>query len=92
LSRVPEHDLLLGLTADLTDRLGAQIFMNHVADRVDSGPMPDYTVVNAGLSFDLTPASQIYLRVDNLTDRQYQTARGYGTSDRAFYAGIRADF
>lgn len=92
LSRVPEHDLLLGLRASLTNRLDGQVFVNHVADRVDSGPMPDYTVVNAGLSFDLTPASQIYLRVDNLTDRQYQTARGYGTSDRAFYAGIRADF
>lgn len=95
LGRVPEHDLLLGVSAELAPRLNGQIMLNHVADRVDgfpAAPVPDYTLVNAGLTYDLTPASQVYLRIDNLTDEQYQTARGYGTSDRAFYVGIRADF
>lgn len=92
LDHVPEHDLLLGVSAELAPRLSGQIMLNHVADRVDGGPMPDYTLVNAGLTYDLTPESQVYLRIDNLTDEQYQTVKGYGTSDRAFYVGVRADF
>ncbi len=91
-ARVPKHDLLLGVSAELAPRLNGQIMLNHVADRVDQGPMPDYTLVNAGLTYDLTPASQVYLRIENLADEQYQTAKGYGTSDRAFYVGVRADF
>ncbi len=35
---------------------------------------------------------EAYLRVENLTDESYQTIRGYGTSDRAVFVGLRATY
>jgi vitamin B12 transporter len=95
LARVPEHDFVVGLEAAITDQLSTQFVLNHVANRVDgfpSGPVPDYTVVNATLNFAITETNAVYLRVENLFDEEYQTAAGYGTSDRAVYFGIRASF
>ena len=54
------------------------------------------TVVTAGGIIGkvtkVTDAAEVYVRAENLFDEQYQTARGYGTSDRAFYAGVAARF
>ena len=61
-------------------------------DGVPLAPVPDYTVVSAQISYDVTENANVYLRIENLTDREYQTASGYGTSDRAFYFGIRGNF
>jgi vitamin B12 transporter len=66
-----------------------------VVDRLDgfpSGPVSDYTLVNAGLSYSLTDAATAYVRIENLLDEEYQTSAGFGTSDRAFYFGVRATF
>jgi vitamin B12 transporter len=35
---------------------------------------------------------ELYARVDNLFDEQYQTVAGYGTLGRAAYAGVRVKF
>lgn len=91
--RVPKHDLELGLDAAITDRLTMGVSLNHLADRTDTvGAVPDYTVVNMGASFDLNDNAQLYLRVENLLDEDYETAAGYATSGRAAYFGLRANF
>lgn len=99
LARVPQHDLNLSLAADLTADLTATLSVQHVADTVDgigSPPvevdLPDYTLVNLGMGYALNDATTAYFRVENLFDEQYQRAHGYGTSDRAFYFGVRGSF
>ena len=37
-------------------------------------------------------AAELYLRAENLTNAEYQTARGFSTADQAFYFGIRGVF
>ena len=54
--------------------------------------MPSFTVLNAQIERDLTATTTGYLRVENLLDREYQVLEGYGTSDRAIFAGLRASF
>ena len=49
-------------------------------------------MVNAGLNYAVSDTAELYLRVDNLFDEQYQTVAGYGTSDRALYFGVSASF
>lgn len=49
-------------------------------------------MVNARLAYAVTEQAELYVRGENLLDEQYQTARGYSTSDRAFYAGVSARF
>lgn len=94
LVRVPKHDFVIGIEADLSDKLSGQLVLNHVAGRANDGgnAMPDYTVVNASMTYDFNDTTQGYLRLENLTNEQYQTSSGYGTSDRALYLGVRASF
>ena len=98
LTRTPRHDLVLGVDATLTDRLGASLDMRYVADVLPSPYAPadnkvgDYTLVGAGLTYDLTDTAQAYLRVENLFDEDYQTAGGFNTPGRSAYIGFRADF
>ena len=84
----PTHDISATLSGDVTDRLSATATLQHVMGRPT---LADYTLVNASLGYDLTDRSEIYLRIDNLLNEEYQTRAGYGTSDRAFYVGLRAD-
>ncbi len=98
LVRVPRHDLSIGIEKAFTDRLSARATATHVAD-VEASPFApannkvgDYTLFDLGLTYDVTDKTEAYLRVENLFDEDYETAGGFNTSDRAFYAGIRARF
>ncbi|OWY15142.1 hypothetical protein B6V72_00640 [Thioclava sp. F34-6] len=88
------HNLSASLDAKLTDRLSGSFGAKLVADRapINGTPMGDYTLANAKLSYDLGAGKEVYLRVDNLFDEQYQQFPGYGTSGRAAYVGLRARF
>ena len=96
------HDALTGAWRDGVLRLGmpedfavptidllAEFSREHPHLRLD---------VSSGLSADLRAAYaisqrfQIYGRVENLFDEQYQTVLTYGTPGRAAYAGVRARF
>ena len=103
LSRVPQHDLTIGLSGDWNNGWSGQFTLRHAADRLDTiypAPtftetlidMPSYTVAGLTVARQVNDTAEIYLRVDNLFDKEYQTTRGYGTSDRAFYFGIRGTF
>jgi vitamin B12 transporter len=100
-NRVPRHDLVLGAEAVPVERLTIGASMQRVADVVDrTGTLPPgtpdfigaYTLVNAKAAYAVTDRAELYIRAENLLDEQYQTARGFGTSDRAFYVGLQARF
>ncbi len=84
-----KHDLSIALDAAITDRLRGVFTVQHVADRQS---LPDYTLANVMLTQEINDSAEAYLRIENLTDEQYQLIEGYGTSGRAFYAGFRARF
>lgn len=86
---IARHQLALNLTADLAANLSGSVTVAHAADRPT---LPDYTVVNASVTYDLSDRSEAYVRIENLFDEQYQLVPGYGTSDRAVYVGVRAEF
>ncbi|WP_226627215.1 TonB-dependent receptor plug domain-containing protein [Alloyangia pacifica] len=93
LSRVPLRDLSLSLDAEVTDAFRAGLTVQHVAGLEDvSESLDDYTVANMNLRYALSDQAELYLRVENLFDEDYQVVTGYGTSDRAAYFGVRASF
>ena len=51
-----------------------------------------YTLVGLTAAYDLTDRAEIFGRVDNLFDEQYQEVLGYGSRGRAAYAGLRMRF
>lgn len=98
LQRTPKHDIVAGVSADMTDRFNMHVDLRHVADLVPSPFAPannkvgDYTLVGAGMSYDVTDTAELYLRVENLFDEDYETAGGYNQPGRAAYVGLRASF
>lgn len=99
LTLVPRHTLTLSLDGDLSDRLSAGVEMIHVADRIDNDAMtfspvalPDYTLLNAQMSYDLNDTTALYLKFENLTDKDYQPVSGYAGAGRSAYIGLQAKF
>ncbi|MEA3513387.1 MAG: TonB-dependent receptor [Campylobacterota bacterium] len=99
LGRVPEE--LLKLSVDYYGIKNTHINVNgeYVGDRWDMNGEPTdgaktgkYTVVNAVTNYDINKDLKIYLKVDNVTDKYYQTVDGYATSPRAYYIGLNAKF
>ncbi len=97
--RVPRHDLTLGVEAQVTDRLSGLFTVQHVADFYDNGiwpaptsKMPDYTVANISLSYEVNDTTAAYLRVENLFDETYETVRNYAQPGRSVYVGVRTSF
>jgi vitamin B12 transporter len=86
---VPRHDLGISIAAQLAPALTGVLQVQYVADRPT---LPDYTVAHVTLTYDLGQDRAAYLRVENVFNKQYQQVAGYGTSDRAIYAGLRASF
>lgn len=99
LTQVPYHVLDLALNAQLSDRLAGQLSVKHVAGRVDNDAntfdvvaMPDYTLLNAQISYDLSDRTEAYLKVENLLDKDYQVVQGYGAPGRSVFLGIQSKF
>ena len=95
LGRVPRHDLSVTARTRLADRWRAQANFQAVTDRLDRNgamPLPGYGVVNASITYELTPSADVTFRIDNVFDKQYQKVAGYATSNRAVYLGIASRF
>jgi vitamin B12 transporter len=50
--------------------------------------LPDYTLLNSVISYDLTQQIQLFLRMDNLLNEKYEMIKGYGTPGRSAYLGL----
>ncbi|WP_198731850.1 TonB-dependent receptor plug domain-containing protein [Paracoccus tegillarcae] len=87
---VAEHVLTLGAETTFATGTVAGLSLHHEADRALD--LPSFATVDLSLSHPLTDQATGYIRVENLLDREYQLNDGYGTSDRAFYVGLRAGF
>jgi vitamin B12 transporter len=72
--------------------LGLNLRLSRDAENVDGSSMDDYELVDLNASFALFSGLQVYGRVENLLDEDYQEVPTYNTSERAAYAGIRYSF
>ena len=49
-----------------------------------------YTLLNLRVSYQVTDKLELYARIDNATDKWYETVYLYGTYGRTAFAGLRA--
>ena len=97
--RIPRNELAASLDGAVTDSIdvggGIRAVNGYIDDSTDvesANFEESFVVVDARVAWNVTDAAQVYLRVENLLDAQYQTARGYGTSDRAWFFGVTGLF
>lgn len=94
LSRIPEHDLSIGLEAQLSDRLSGGLTLTHLGGRYDAsvGDMEDVTLAGLSVSYGLTDTADAFLRIDNVADVDWEPAPGYNAAGRTISVGLAARF
>jgi len=63
-----------------------QEWIDWISTRVQMDP---FTLLNATISWDILPNIQLYLRIDNILDQQYELIKGYGTPGLSAYGGFK---
>jgi vitamin B12 transporter len=63
-------------------------------DAVDVGGvrLDDYDVVDLSASYSINDRFEVYGRIENATNEQYQEVAGYNTAGRSVYGGVRMHF
>ncbi len=62
------------------------------SDTANTQKLKDYLLVNLAASYNVTKNLQVFGRVDNLFDRQYEEVAGYGTPGIGGYGGVKVSF
>lgn len=70
--------------------------VRYVGDSFDNRPnsvrLDDYVLVDLRASYPLVAGIDLYGRIENLFNEDYQTVAGYGTPGRSAYVGVRWAF
>jgi len=56
------------------------------------GPLSGYVMLNLAGSYDIHKNVQVYGRIDNVLNKQYEEVYGYGTSSVAGYGGVKLSY
>lgn len=100
LVRVPKDNLVLGVNYR-QDRWAINATGKYAAGLLDTNygkegspveELDNYFVLNTKVSYQVNPDFELYGRIDNLLDKEYQTVWGYGSPDRTAYIGANIRF
>lgn len=81
----------------LMDKLDIALFANHLDEYEstrflpggsDPVPLGDFTEINSVVTYHCDPMTDLYVRVDNITDDEYSTVVGYPHDGAQVYAGV----
>ncbi|WP_180127900.1 TonB-dependent receptor domain-containing protein [Rhodoferax sp. BLA1] len=92
LARRARHHLSLGADTQWTGwRLGAELQASgkRFDDTANTAVLGGYTVINLSASTPVGRDLTLLARLDNLADKDYQTARNYATDGRTLYVGLK---
>ncbi|MFA7289561.1 MAG: TonB-dependent receptor [Melioribacteraceae bacterium] len=97
LLRRPKHSAFASLTYMIIPKLDVNLSARFTGKRWDKDfnvypatrvELPDYTVFNFGVSYQIIDQISVNARVENMFDKYYEEVLYYGTYGRTFYAGI----
>ena len=98
LLRRPKHKANLIFNLQLFKKANANLSIIHVGQRYDVFPYPTrieadaFTLFNLAASYQVTKNIEVFGRIDNLFDTEYEWVLGYGTAGRSAYVGIKATY
>lgn len=90
----PRHQFSLDTNWQATDKLNLNLNGTYTGSRpdVNGSILPSYTLVNLAGTYQMTEALQIFGRVHNLFNEDYESVGGYETYDLSLYGGIKYSF
>lgn len=72
--------------------IGVNARLSRDAQGVAGESLDDYEVIDLNASFKVFAGVEVFGRIENLTDTDYEEVPTYNTSSRAGYAGVRYNF
>lgn len=88
-ARVPQDKININLAyypiQSLNIRLGGEYIGKRRDNNIQTGY---YTLFNLAINYHFNKSLQCYIKIDNLTDKFYQTIDGYASASRSIYAGL----
>ncbi|MFA5901544.1 MAG: TonB-dependent receptor [Hyphomicrobium sp.] len=96
--RLPRHSLVLGLTAQPTDKLSVNVTGQYVADVLDENfnfspsrdeKVDDYFLLSAKVGYEILPGTVAYVRGENLLDQDYVSAINYNNPGLTVFGGVQ---
>lgn len=88
--RTPANLMSIDVTTRPMDRLTVGGAVTYNGDETDvAGLVDDWVRVDLRTAYQLSDQVEVYGRVDNLLDEQYQDILGYGTPGVSGYIGVR---
>ena len=100
LAKRPKDTVKLGIDYYGIDRFHIGLDTQYIGERVEyvygthtvSAQTGKYTVANGVINYQISKNLKTYLKIQNITDKYYQTTNEYATSPRAYYVGIDVKF
>jgi len=97
LQNVPINQWNLSAFYTWQDRLNAYLGVRFVGDRIDRYSQKvyranSYTVADAKVSYRVSPRFEVFLKGNNIFNRQYQEVKGYDAADFSWYLGGKIRF
>ncbi|WP_426029531.1 TonB-dependent receptor plug domain-containing protein [Caulobacter sp. DWP3-1-3b2] len=84
------------VTVNLPGGLNGGVTMQYVGHSFDNASnsrrLKSYVLTDVRLAYPINDTFEVYGRVENLFDQQYETLYRYGTLGRGAFAGVRARF
>jgi len=87
-STIVSYQPIEPLRANLEGRFVGQRY-NNVGNEQ---PLPSFYVWNVSATYDVDRSMQIYVRADNIFNRQYEEVLFFGTPIRSVFGGVRMNF
>jgi len=94
LIRRPESQFFAGLDWQVTENFSSNISVTHTGSAPDSGSqfIESWTRVDLRAAYKVSDNIELYGRIDNLFDENYQQVAGYGTPGISGFFGVRGSF
>ena len=96
LARRPRHRYSASANYRFIERANVNLSVIHVGRRYDDAAnaekLAPYTRVDLAASYDVTDHVQVFGRIENLFDEDYEEARGFGVAGRYAFAGLKLSF
>ncbi len=85
----------------ILNKANINLDISHIGSRYDNDfstwpatrvRLDPYTLVNLAASYCITGSVQLFSRVENLFDEEYEEVKGYGTAGFSVYGGLKVTF
>ncbi|MEL7546126.1 MAG: TonB-dependent receptor [Pseudomonadota bacterium] len=89
----PDDRFAVEFAAEPTDRLSLSLGITYNGEEEDGANiLDDFVLVNLRGAYALTDKLELFARIENLTDANYQDNFGFGTAPLSGFGGVRARF